>query len=41
MLVYGKNKLLPSLLSLAGFVAVMYSLFVWFLGMRLPEGLLF
>lgn len=40
MVVFGKNKFVPSLLASSGFMVVMYALFVWFLGMRLPEGIL-
>lgn len=41
MVLYGKNKLLSAMTASVAFMAVMYALFVWFLGMRLPEGLLF
>lgn len=41
MVLYGKNKIMPFLFASAGFMGIMYGLFVWFLGMRLPEAFLF
>lgn len=41
MIGYGKNAVWLSVASSGGFMLTMYVLFVWFLGMRLPEGLLF
>ncbi len=40
MLGYGKNAWLPSLLSTVGFLAIIYGLFVSFLGISLPQGIL-
>ncbi|MDR1708641.1 MAG: tripartite tricarboxylate transporter TctB family protein [Candidatus Accumulibacter sp.] len=41
MVFYGKNKLWKALVASVSFMAVMYGLFVRFLGMRLPDGLLY
>ena len=40
MTLFGRHKLLISLCTSAAFLLVMYALFVKFLGLRLPEGLL-
>lgn len=41
MIVYGKNAIWLSVVTSATFMLIMYVLFIWFLGMRLPKGLLF
>ena len=41
MAFYGKNTLWLSLVASISFMTVTYGLFIRFLGMRLPEGLLF
>jgi len=41
MSVFGREKLLPKAIATAGFLIVVYALFVSFLGIRLPQGLLF
>ncbi len=40
MLLYGKNKLFPSLLATTSFLVIIYALFVYFLGIHLPQSLL-
>ncbi len=40
MTLLGRNRLRTALIASAVFMSVMYALFIWFLGMRLPEGLL-
>lgn len=41
MSVFGKQGLFAKTIATAGFLLVVYALFVSFLGLRLPEGLLF
>jgi hypothetical protein len=41
MSIFGKRGLLAKTIATAGFLIVVYALFVSFLGLRLPEGLLF
>ena len=41
MSVFGREKLMPKAIATAGFLIVVYALFVSFLGIRLPQGLLF
>ncbi len=41
MLLYGKNELVPSLAATAIFLLTIYGLFVYFLGINLPQSLLF
>lgn len=41
MSVFGKEKFMSKAIAAAGFLVVVYALFVSFLGIRLPEGLLF
>lgn len=41
MSVFGKQGLIAKTIATAGFLLVVYALFVSFLGLRLPEGLLF
>lgn len=41
MTVFGKQRFLAKTIATAGFLIVVYALFVSFLGIRLPEGLLF
>jgi len=41
MSVFGKQGLFAKTIATAGFLIVVYALFVSFLGLRLPEGLLF
>jgi len=41
MSVFGKQSLFTKTIATAGFLLVVYALFVSFLGLRLPEGLLF
>lgn len=41
MSIFGKEKFLTKIIMTAGFLIVVYALFVSFLGLRLPQGLLF
>lgn len=41
MSIFGKQKFLTKTIATAGFLIVVYALFVSFLGLRLPQGLLF
>lgn len=41
MFIFGEKRIFPMLIAIAVFLGVVYALFVSFLGLRLPEGLLF
>ncbi len=41
MSIFGRQGLFTKTIATAGFLLVVYALFVSFLGLRLPEGLLF
>ncbi|NLD06121.1 MAG: tripartite tricarboxylate transporter TctB family protein [Synergistaceae bacterium] len=41
MTIFGKQRFLTKTIATAGFLIVVYALFVSFLGLRLPQGLLF
>lgn len=41
MLLFGEKRIIPMGVAIAAFIIVIYALFVHFLGLRLPEGILF